>query len=84
MRSTYKPVGVCARSIDIDVEGGVIRDVSFRDGCSGNLQAVSRLVTGMTAREAIEKLRGIRCGRRTTSCPDQLALALETLTAGAS
>jgi len=63
--------------IDVEVEDGVIKDVQFSGGCDGNLQGVSRLVTGMNAADAIERLRGIRCGRKETSCPDQLAKALE-------
>jgi uncharacterized protein (TIGR03905 family) len=80
MKTIYKTTGVCASSIDLEVENDTIKSVTFLDGCSGNLQAVASLVTGMTPGEAIGKLKGIRCGRKATSCPDQLAKALETLT----
>ena len=73
----YCPQGVCSRKIDIDVENGIIQKVSFTGGCSGNTQGVSRLLVGMTVEDAIERLDGIRCGFRPTSCPDQLAKALK-------
>jgi uncharacterized protein (TIGR03905 family) len=79
MKSTYTPKGVCSRKIELDVEDGIIKSVAFTDGCDGNLQGISRLVEGMAVGEAIAKLKGIRCGRRATSCPDQLALALEAM-----
>ena len=72
----YKTRGTCSRSLEIDAEDGVIKRVRFEDGCDGNLQAVSKLVEGMKVEDAIEKLHGIRCGRKATSCPDQLAIAL--------
>ena len=72
----YKTKGVCAKHIYLDVEGGVIKTVSFEGGCQGNLVGLSRLVVGMKPTEAAETLKGIRCGPRSTSCPDQLALAL--------
>ena len=73
---SYSPRGVCARHIDIDVEDGVIVSVTFNGGCSGNTQGVARLLVGMTVSEAIERLDGIRCGIKSTSCPDQVAQAL--------
>lgn len=73
---TYKPRGVCSRQIDFDVENGVITDCAFTGGCTGNTQGVARLVVGMTVEEAIRRLKGIQC-RGGTSCPDQLAKALE-------
>ena len=73
---SYTPRGVCSRHIDIDVENDVIRDVKITGGCAGNTQGVARLLIGMTAEEAIERLEGIRCGFKPTSCPDQLASAL--------
>ncbi len=73
----YMPKGVCSKKIDIVLDGNIIRNVKFTYGCSGNTQGVARLVEGMTAEDAIAKLKGIRCGFRPTSCPDQLALALE-------
>lgn len=77
MTYTYTPRGVCSRRMTVEIEDGVIRDVRIEGGCSGNLQGISRLVVGMSAREAIERMKGIRCGFRPTSCPDQLSLALE-------
>jgi uncharacterized protein (TIGR03905 family) len=74
---TYQTRGVCSRSIDISVEDGIIREVVYHGGCSGNTQAVAALVVGMDAEEAIGRLRGIRCGGKSTSCPDQLASAIE-------
>lgn len=75
----YLTQGVCSSSIDIEVENGVIKSVRFTGGCNGNLQGISRLVTGMTPEEAISKLKGIRCGFKSTSCPDQLARALQSM-----
>lgn len=74
---TYKTHGVCSRQIDIDIENGIIAEAKFLGGCSGNTQGVCALVKGMTVDEAIKRLRGIHCGPRPTSCPDQLAIALE-------
>ena len=73
----YTPRGVCARLIEIELEGDVIRSVRFVGGCAGNTQGVAALVRGMRATEAVERLSGIRCGFKPTSCPDQLALALK-------
>ncbi len=76
----YNTKGVCSRAIDIELEGEIIRAVKFTGGCSGNTQGVAALVVGMNAKDAIERLSGIRCGFKSTSCPDQLARALaETL-----
>ena len=75
---TYSTKGTCSRQIDIDVnENGVIELVKFTGGCSGNTQGVAALVAGMTVEEAISRLNGIKCGPRSTSCPDQLAQALK-------
>ncbi|MBO4941042.1 MAG: TIGR03905 family TSCPD domain-containing protein [Clostridia bacterium] len=73
---SYKTHGTCSREILFDIDGGVVRNVRFVMGCMGNTQGVSRLVEGMDVDEAIEKLSGIDCGGRGTSCPDQLAKAL--------
>lgn len=74
----YKTQGVCSKSIHVDIDSeGLIHNVSFVGGCNGNLQGLSRLVEGMDAKEAISRLEGIRCGFKTTSCPDQLAQALK-------
>jgi len=76
----YKTKGVCSTAIDIDIdtENDVINDVRFHGGCDGNLQGISRLLKEMSIEEAIQKLDGIKCERRGTSCPDQLAQALKT------
>ena len=79
---TYKTKGVCSRQIDMDIDNGVIVDAKFTGGCSGNTQGVAALVIGMTVEEAIKRLRGIKCGFKSTSCPDQLAVALEEHIAG--
>ena len=76
---TYKTKGTCSSAIDIEVNDGVIESVSFTGGCNGNLKGISALVKGMKVEEAITRLEGIRCGFKTTSCPDQLAQALKTL-----
>lgn len=76
---TYKTKGVCSRNINFDVKDDKLVNVSFEGGCSGNLQGISRLVDGLTVEEAVKRLKGIDCGGRGTSCPDQLVNALETL-----
>ncbi|MBO5292876.1 MAG: TIGR03905 family TSCPD domain-containing protein [Lachnospiraceae bacterium] len=75
----YTPHGVCSSAIDIEVENGIIQSVAFTGGCNGNLKGISALVKGMKVEDAITKLKGIRCGFKNTSCPDQLACALEQL-----
>lgn len=75
----YQTKGTCSTSIDIEMKDGVIDSVAFTGGCNGNLQGISALVKGMTPEEAISRLKGIRCGFKSTSCPDQLARALETM-----
>ena len=77
MKYSYTPHGVCSREIIFDVEDGMIRSISFIGGCSGNTQGVSRLAEGRSVDEVIGLLKGIRCGMKPTSCPDQLARALE-------
>ena len=72
----YSTKGVCSRSITFDVKDNKVTDVQFEGGCSGNTQGVARLVEGMDIDEAIKRMKGIRCGFKSTSCPDQLALAL--------
>ena len=73
----YKPHGVCPMNISFDLDGDTVHNVSFKGGCNGNLQGIGRLVEGMPVDEVISRLRGIRCGYKPTSCPDQLATALE-------
>ena len=76
MRYTYKTKDTCSVEISFDIENDIITNVSFLGGCNGNLKAVSKLVDGMSVTEIEEKLKGNTCGRRTTSCADQLALAV--------
>ncbi|MCR4939895.1 MAG: TIGR03905 family TSCPD domain-containing protein [Treponemataceae bacterium] len=76
MKYTYKTKGTCSKSISFDIEGDVIRNVSFVGGCNGNLKAVSKLVDGMTVTQIEEKLKGNTCGMKSTSCADQLACAV--------
>ena len=75
----YQPKGVCSNAIDIEMEEGIITSVKFTGGCNGNTQGISRLVVGMKAEDAISRLRGIKCGIKNTSCPDQLACALQEM-----
>lgn len=75
----YKTSGTCSSAIDIEMDGNIIKSVAFTGGCNGNLKGISSLVTGMDARDAIDRLKGIRCGFKPTSCPDQLARALEQI-----
>lgn len=77
MEITYQPKGVCSSNIIINVENDIITDVKFVGGCSGNTQGVGALAKGMPVKEVIDRLEGIRCGRRSTSCPDQLTKALK-------
>lgn len=72
----YKTSGTCSRMIKVEVEDGIITDCAFVGGCAGNTAGVASLVKGMKAEEAIERLKGIRCGFKNTSCPDQLSRAL--------
>ena len=76
MTITYHPKGVCSRLMRVEVEDGIIRQVEVQGGCSGNLQGISRLLVGMPVQQAIERMEGVRCGGKPTSCPDQLAKAL--------
>ena len=73
----YTTHGVCSRAISFEVKDNKVTDVHFVGGCSGNTQGVAALVEGMDIDEAIKRLKGIKCGPRPTSCPDQLATALE-------
>ena len=79
MKYSYTPHGVCSRAIQLDVEDGVVNQVQFIGGCSGNTQGVASLVEGMDAEEVISRLKGIKCGFKNTSCPDQLAKALKKI-----
>lgn len=74
---TYATKGVCSKEITFDIVNNVVKNVKFTGGCSGNLQGIGKLVEGMNAIEAIKRLRGIECGEKGTSCPDQLSRAIE-------
>lgn len=77
MTYTYYPKGTCSKQMEVDLEDGVIKDVRVLGGCNGNLQGISKLVEGMDIDTVIERLDGIHCGMKETSCPDQLANALK-------
>ncbi len=80
MKLTYTPSGTCSRLIEIEVEDdGTVTELKVTGGCNGNLQGIAALCRGRKAKEVIAALRGIRCGAKPTSCPDQIARALETL-----
>jgi len=76
---SYRPQGTCSQLINISVEDGAIVNTEFIGGCPGNLLAISELIKGMNVSEAIERLEGIMCGNKSTSCADQLAKALKTI-----
>lgn len=80
MNYQYKTSGTCSRSIDFEVENGVVKNVRFHGGCDGNLKGISSIVDGMKVEDVISRLEGIRCGFKSTSCPDQLAKALKKAT----
>jgi uncharacterized protein (TIGR03905 family) len=73
----YKPKGTCSTKITFEIKDGNIRQIAFKDGCEGNLNGISKLAEGMDARQLVSLLKGTKCGRRKTSCPDQLAIAVE-------
>lgn len=77
MKYEYRTQGVCSRKISFELENGVVSNVSFEGGCNGNLKGISALAEGKTATEIIETLSGIKCGFKSTSCPDQFAKALK-------
>ena len=80
MTYSFRPSGVCSQEMRVELDDqGIILDLKVVGGCSGNLQGISALVRDMPAQEAIARLRGIRCGFKPTSCPDQLAQALEKI-----
>ena len=76
MRYNYKTQNTCSQVISFDLEGNVVKNISFEGGCNGNLKAISSLVDGWTVEQIEEKCKGITCGRRPTSCADQLACAV--------
>lgn len=73
----YQTKGTCSRKIKVDLDGDIIQSVEFTGGCNGNTKGLSAIVKGMKAQDVIERFQGITCGFRQTSCPDQLAKALE-------
>lgn len=75
--NSYTPRGVCSKLINFTIDGNIVSNVSFYSGCPGNLQGISKLVEGMDIHEVINRLKGIPCGGKSTSCPDQLSKALE-------
>ena len=77
---SYETKGVCSRRINFNIENNIVKSVEFIGGCPGNLLGISSLIEGMDVTEAITKLKGIKCGTKDTSCPDQLAIALEKYT----
>ncbi len=77
MKISYTPKGVCSRQINIEVEDGLVINVEYIGGCNGNLKGIGSLVKGMKVEDVIEKLENIKCGNKSTSCPDQLAKALK-------
>lgn len=79
MKYVYKTKDTCSTNIELDVENGIVKEIAFWGGCNGNLQGISRLVTGMPVSEVITRLEGVRCGTRSTSCPDQLCRALHEM-----
>ena len=73
----FSPTGVCSRRMELDIEDGIVKNLKVVGGCHGNLQGISALVEGMKAEEVISRLQGIKCGFKSTSCPDQLAQGLK-------
>ncbi len=80
---TYQPKGVCSMQIDIEVEDGIVKNVVFHGGCNGNGKGIASLARGRSVDEVIAALEGTRCGSKSTSCPDQLAVALKEIRKGA-
>lgn len=80
MEYKYRTSGTCSRSISFEIENGTVKKVSFEGGCNGNLKGIGAIVEGMKVEDVINRLSGIRCGFKSTSCPDQLARALKEAT----
>lgn len=76
MKHVFSPKGVCSSKIEFDLDGNIVRNISFQGGCNGNLKAIAALADGMTVQELKKRLLGIKCGFKSTSCSDQLAQAL--------
>lgn len=77
MEYSYRPSGVCSREFIFDIENDIIKSMKVVGGCSGNLQGISSLLVGMNINDVVNRVKGIKCGMRSTSCPDQIALALK-------
>lgn len=82
MEYRYRPHGVCSTEIIVEIENNIIKNLQVMNGCNGNLKGISMLAKGMTLDEVIQKLKGIKCGIKQTSCPDQIAIALEKIKRG--
>lgn len=82
MKRRFYTQGICCKAFDVEVEDGKVKSVKYYGGCSGNGQGISSLVVGMPTDEVVRRLKGINCGMRGTSCPDQLALAVENFESG--
>ena len=82
MTFSYNNKGVCSSKVDFEINDGIVSNVAFTGGCNGNLSGIGTLVEGMDAKEVADKLKGNRCGWKQTSCPDQLAQAIEKALAG--
>ena len=76
MKYDFSPIGVCARKLEFELDGDIVKNVRFKGGCNGNLKALAALTEGMTVDQVCERLKGITCGLKNTSCSDQLAQAL--------
>lgn len=81
MKITYSAKGTCTRTIDLEIENGIVTSVDLHGGCPGNTTGIKQLVTGMEAAEVVRRLKGVKCGMKNTSCPDQLACAVEFMLA---
>ncbi len=81
MYHSYTPKGTCSHQIQFEIDNGIVRKVEFMGGCNGNLKGIGALVEGMSCDEVVEKLSGITCGFKKTSCPDQLATAIKEVMA---
>ena len=77
MEYRYKPTGVCTKEMIFDIENGIVKDLKVIGGCDGNIKGVASLIKGMPIEQVKEKLKGIKCGMKGTSCPDQISLALD-------
>ncbi|MBQ6929259.1 MAG: TIGR03905 family TSCPD domain-containing protein [Oscillospiraceae bacterium] len=77
MEYTRMNKGVCSRSTKVVIEDGIVKDIKVIGGCSGNIEGISRLVIGMKAEDVAKRMKGVRCGFKSTSCPDQIAITIE-------